>query len=196
MATVISEFAADITRDAANYPVSGMLQKFLMIPGSELDPPTNVTQSTESLVTDIVPDAAGHVVDGIGDNTTMDFIEEGVENVKGRNGYTLGIVGISVLDPSTEVREIVKDAFVGGGHCYVVLQRKWGGTSREDAFLFGGYTHGLVVKNLKWAGLENDGAMSFDLMTPDERTEPFGWMNYLKTNYTTTETDVWTNKLA
>jgi len=198
MSEVISEIGGDIDRDALNYPVSGMLQKVLLIPGSTLDPrdTTHVVKSTDSLVTDIVPTTAGFVIEGNGKNNTMDFNEELVNDVKGRNGYILSVTGIQVLDPSAETREFVKDQAVGGGHVFVVFQRKWQGTAREDAFYFGGFMHGMTIKDYVFTGNENNGAIMFSLVTPDERTEPFGWMNYLKTNYATTETDVWTNKLG
>lgn len=196
MSEVLNYLTGDLTRDAANYPVAGMLQKILFIPGNELDPPANVTKSSDTLVTDIVPSAAGHVIEGIGDNQTMNFTQEGVEDDNGRNGYILGITGIHVLDPDQATRQLVHDAFVGSGVVYVVFEKKWAGTDRDDAFLFGGYTHGLVIKNYTWNGNENHGVMTFDLMTPNNRTEPFGWMNYLKTDYATTKADVWTSKLA
>jgi len=195
MSEVISELGLEVIRDPLNFPVSGMLQKILVIPESTLDPVADITKSTDSLITDISPTAKGLLIEGVGDTHTMNFTEEGVENDAGRNGYILGITGIQALDPSVETREEIKKMFVGGGVVFVVFERKWPGTARDDAFLFGGFTHGLVIKNYVWNGNENKGAMSFDLMTPNERDEPFGWMVYLATNYATTETDVWTTKL-
>jgi len=197
MSEVISEIGEGTDRDALNFPIAGMLQKVLIMPGSTLDPrdTTHVVKSTDSLVTDIVPTVAGFVFDGIGDSDFMTFDEEGVED-EGRDGFILTIGGIKILDPSTEKKENVKDMKAGGGINYCVFQRKWQGTLREDAFYFGGFFHGLKVMNYKFNSLENQGVITFDLQTPPNRSEPFGWMNYLKTNYATTETDVWTNKLG
>jgi hypothetical protein len=80
---------------------------------------------------------------------------------------------------------------------YGILERKWKGTSRQDAFLFYGYDHGLVVVEIVDDPNSNDGAMVVALQTPEGFTESLPPKVYLAgSSYTTTETDVWSTKLG
>ena len=200
MSEVISTITLDIQRDAANYPLSGVVQKVLLIPGSELDPKADITSSTESLITDIAPSAAAHVIEGFGDkngtNSGIKYRVPFTPSTNTRPGYRHVIENIPILDPSVETRENLKDLAVGGGVVYALLQRKWEGTSREDAFLFFGYDRGLVVQAFEEDSDGNEGVIMLSLATPEGVTESLPPMVYLATNYATTEADVWTSKLA
>lgn len=200
MSEVISTITLDIQRDATNYPLAGVIQKVLIIPGGELDPKADITSSTESLITDIAPSAAAHVIEGFGDkrgtNSGIKYRAPFTPSTSTRPGYRHVIENIPILDPSVEVRENLKDLAVGGDIVYALVQRKWEGTSREDAFLFFGYDCGLVVQAYEEDSDANEGVLMISLATPEGITESLPPKVYLNTNYATTETDVWTTKLA
>jgi len=194
MAEIFSELALDISRSAANYFVEGWKQKVLIIPGSELDPITNITVSDETVITDIVPDAAAHLLEGINDLKILSGGFDYGKPADGRPTYIHKITGITLQDPDATVQEAYKDWAVGGGHVFGILERKWGGTDRDDAFHFFGFDHGLVM--VPHSVDYQSGPITFDLQTPDGFTESLPPRIYLNTDYATTKADVWTSKLA
>lgn len=197
-----SEIENDILQDCANKPVAHLEQKVLLIPASKL-PSTGITfdgSYPNALITDIALNTAetGELIEGIMNKTWINNGNTFVNPADGSPGFIHMLNGIRILDPSHEKRDEINKLAVGGATVFAIIERKWKGTSSEDAFLFHGLKFGLSIPD---GGIidnsnENDGALVITLQTPEGFKEPHMPHVYLDTNYATTQTAVWTNKLV
>lgn len=103
------------------------------------------------------------------------------------NGLTHSIAGIRIYDPSAEVREEISK-FVSGNRVFAILERKWKGQNKKDAFLLFGLTFGLELSELTDSSNENDGTIVMSLSTPGGFKEPNLPHVFRDTDYSTTQT--------
>lgn len=201
MSTYCQEIAADIARDCNNLPTANLEQKVLLIPSSLL-PASGITYDgtyPNELITDIsLSSGNGYLIEGVQNKTWINNGNTYVNPADGTPGYIHMLNGIRILDPSVEKRHEINAIAAGGGTVFAIIERKWKGTSSEDAFLFHGVKFGLTIPD---GGIidnsnENDGTMVITLQTPEGFKEPYAPHVFLDTDYSTTSTAVWTNKLA
>ncbi len=201
MATFCTELENDILRDCSNQPVANLEQKVLIIPDSLL-PATGITfdgTNPDSLITALALDTGttGKLVEGIMNKTWINNGNTFVNPADGSPGFIHMLSGIRILDPSQEKRDEINKLATSGATVFALIERFWRGDSDLDAFLFHGLKFGLVIPD---GGIidnsnENDGALVVTLQTPEGFKEPWLPHVYLDTDYATTVTTVWTNKL-
>lgn len=138
------------------------------------------------------------MIEGVQNKNVLNHSNTFTNPADGTPGFVHMLQGIKILDPSVEKRQAIEELMAGGGSYYAITERLWKGTSSEDAFLFYGFDCGLHVPD---GGLvdnsnENEGTMMLTLQTPEGFKET-GLPKIVKlTDYATTVTAVWTNKLA
>lgn len=184
MSEICDTLASDILKDCNNKPTPGIEQKLILIPVNL------VTARTLSagLISALTLSAGAYTIDGIKD--IMNYQNSFVNPSDGESGFKHSLQGIRIQDPSVEVRDEINALAVGGRKYYAVIERRWKGSSDEDAFLFFGYNYGLEVPD---GGIvdnsnENDGCMVLTLSTPELFKEPRVPDVLLLTNYATTKT--------
>jgi len=202
MATYCENIENDILQDCANKPVANYEQKVLLIPASVLAASgiTFDVTNPNSLITALAltTSATGELIEGIMNKTWISSGNTFVNPTDGSPGFIHMLNGIRILDPSQEKRDEINKLATGGATVFALIERKWRGTSSLDAFLFHGLKFGLTIPD---GGIidnsnENDGAMVITLQTPEGFKEPYLPHVYLDTDYATTVTTVWTNKLV
>lgn len=201
MANFCSEIENDILRLCTDQPVANLEQKVLLVQASLL-PASGITfdgSNPNSLITALVMTSGdGRLVEGIMNKTWINNGNTFVNPADGSPGFIHQLNGIRILDPSQEKRDEINKLATGGATVFAIVERKWRGPSDLDAFLFHGLKFGLVIPD---GGIidnsnENDGALVITLQTPEGFKEPWMPHVYLDTDYATTETTVWTNKLT
>ena len=202
MADYCDKLENDILRLCSDLPVANLVQKVLLIPASRL-PASGITfagTNPNSLITAIALESSetGELIEGITTKTWFNNGNTFVNPADGSPGFIHQLNGIRILDPSQEKRDEINKLAVGGATVFVVTERLWRGPSSLDAFLFHGLKFGLVIPD---GGIidnsnENDGALVLTLQTPEGFKEPWLPHVYLDTDYSTTVTTVWTNKLV
>ena len=204
MANFCNEIENDILRlcSDGDQPVANIEQKILLIPSARL-PASGITfdgSNPNSLITAIALETAdtGELIEGIKNKTWINNGNTFVNPADGSPGFIHQLNGIRILDPSQEKRDEINKLAVGGATVFVVIERLWRGPSSLDAFLFHGLKFGLVIPD---GGIidnsnENDGALVITLQTPEGFKEPWLPHVYVDTDYDTTVTTVWTNKLV
>jgi len=195
------EIENDILQDCSNKPHPNLEQKVLLIPSSLL-PASGITFDgtyPNSLITALALTSAetGKLIEGIMNKTWINNGNTFVNPADGSPGFIHQFNGLRLLDPSAEKRDELNKLATGGSTVFGIVERKWRGTSDLDAFLFHGLKFGLVIPD---GGIidnsnENDGAIVITLQTPEGFKEPYMPHVYLDTDYATTVTTVWTNKL-
>jgi hypothetical protein len=201
MAIYCDEIGADILQDCSNRPTAQLEQKVLIIPSSQL-PASGITYDgtrPDSLITAIaLSTGTGYLIEGILQKTWINHGNTYVNPADGTAGSIHMINGIKILDPSVEIRDEINNLAFGGGTVFAIVERKWKGTSSLDSFLFHGLKFGLVIPDggLVDNSAENDGAMVITLQTPEGFKEPNIPHVFVDTDYATTQTAVWTNKLS
>lgn len=202
MAIFCSNIANDILQDCSNKPVAQYEQRVLLIPESVLAASGITFDGTNpnSLITALAltTSATGELIEGILNKTWINGGDTFVNPADGSPGFIHQLNGIRILDPSHEKRDEINKLAGGGATVFAVIERKWRGTDSKDAFLFHGLKFGLVIPD---GGIvnnsnENDGAMVLTLQTPEGFKEPYLPHVYLDTDYATTVTTVWTNRLV
>ena len=202
MAIYCNEISAEILRDCSNLPTANLEQKVLLIAASDLAASgiTFDVTNPNSLITDIALTTAevGFLVEGVMNKTWINNGNTFVNPADGTPGFIHMLSGIRILDPDHAMRDQINKLAVGGATVYAVVERKWKGTDSDDAFLFLGLKYGLVIPD---GGIidnsnENDGTLVISLQTPEGFKEPYLPHVFLDTDYATTATAVWTNKLV
>ena len=201
MSIFCDELGADILQDCTNRPTAHLDQRVLIIPSSQL-PASGITfdgTRPDSLITAIsLSSGSGYLIEGIQQKNWVNHGNTYSNSADQSAGMIHHLNGIRILDPSQEVRDEVNNLAFGGAPVFAIVERKWKGTSSLDAFLFFGLKFGLVIPD---GGLvdnsnENDGAMVITLQTPEGLKEPNLPHVFVDTDYSTTQTAVWTNKLV
>ena len=202
MAIFCANIANDILQDCANIPVAQYEQRVLLIPASVL-PASGITfdgTNPNSLITAIAlaSSETGELIEGIMNKTWINGGNTFVNAADASPGFIHQLNGIRILDPSQEKRDEINKLATGGATVFAVIERKWKGTASLDAFLFHGVKYGLVIPD---GGIidnsnENDGAIVITLQTPEGFKEPNLPHVFVDTDYATTVTTVWTNKLV
>lgn len=201
MSNYCQEIENDILRDCNNPAVAHLEQKVLLVQSSLL-PASGITfdgTNPNELITDLsLTSDDGRLIEGVMNKTWINHGNTYVNPADGSPGFIHQLNGIRILDPSVEKRHEINALAVGGATVFALVERKWKGTDSEDAFLFLGLKFGLCIPD---GGIidnsnENDGAMVISLQTPEGFKEPYMPHVFLDTDYATTNTSVWTNKLT
>jgi hypothetical protein len=202
MSLICTSLAADVARDCDNPSTAEMEQKVLLIPSSAL-PQSGITYDATNpneLITDIATASGtqGYLIEGIQQKNWINRNTNYVNPADGSAGFLHSLEGIRILAPSLAARKAAHALLVSGDTFYAVVEKKWKGTSSAQAFEFLGAKFGLVVPDGGFVdnSNENDGAMVVSLSTREGLKEPYLPHIFLDTDYATTVTAVWTNKLA
>lgn len=201
MAIFCDELGADIIQDCTNRPTAHLEQRVLIIPSSLL-PASGISYDSstpDSLITDItLASGTGYLIEGIQQKTWINHNNTFQNAADATPGMIHMLENIHILDPSVEIRDEINNLAFGGGTCFAIVERKWKGTDSGDAFLFFGAKFGLSIPDggLVDSSGENDGKIVISLQTPEGFKEPNLPHVFLETDYATTRTAVWTNKLA
>ena len=148
MALFCDELGADITQDCSNRPIANLEQKVLIIPSSLL-PASGFTYDgtrPDSLITDISLDSGtGYLIEGILQKTWINHSNTYLNPADATSGCIHMLAGIRILNPSVEIRDEINNIAFGNGTCYAIIERKWKGTSSEDAFQVYGVKYQLSI---------------------------------------------------
>lgn len=190
----------DIVRDGADTPQMGIEQKVALIPTSNLD----VFDATQFVkdgtyakgrITDLVPSAAAFIWYGQKGMTTMNA---GVRprETPGRVGSEHFVSGLQLPTNDIAKTDLFNKWYYGGETVFALIEKRQKGIDGEEAFWFVGGQHGLKITNYNGDLNESNGQDTFDLVTPDGLSEDWGLINFYKTSYPVSKTDVWVNKFA
>lgn len=177
---------ADILKDCDNTPVGGIEVNVVIINFDDIDKSTSTLDGANDLIItnlSTFSGTSGFVLEGIKQVNGVSF--EFVPNEEGFDKWKHLFAGV-ILSPSAANKKSL-DSMASGGRFVVVVEKLFKGVDQADAFEVLGYDRGLTMATVVYNSKEADGAIKFELASPDAFEEPKMTRNNLETNYATTK---------
>ncbi len=190
----LESLSSDIVNDCDNITKSGIETDVVLIPRKDIDfSASTVDQTNRMLITDIVLKAqtTGYLLEGVKqlNGYSWEFVPS--EETIDRYRHTFNGV---IMTPSAKNR--LEMSKLARGEQYVaVVNKKYKGADRKDAFLVLGWDTGMYVTAQTENSKESDAAIQFTLSNKDNELEDEAPRIVLDTDYSTTLT-AFNNKFA
>jgi hypothetical protein len=182
-----SLLTGDILYDCDNPPVGGIEVNVLIGNRADIDygastvDPTNKTKLTNFALKE---GKSAFFIQGV--KQIQRAQSELVVKETGPNKHKHLFAGV-VLSPSA-ANKLQAQYLSEGANLFVIVETKWKGTAQADAFQLLGFRSGLEASVMTWNTTENDGAIMFEVSSPDGFEEPTLPMTLLETSYAATKT--------
>ena len=180
------KLAADILKDCDNKPIGGIEVNAVILNFEDIDKSTSTLDGVNDLIItnlSTFSGTSGFVLEGIKQVNGVSF--EFVPNEEGFDKYKHLFAGV-ILSPSAANKKSLAN-MGSGGRYVVVVEKKFKGADQEDAFEVLGWDRGLTMATIVYNSKEADGAIKFELASPDAFEEPEMTRNNLETDYATTK---------
>jgi hypothetical protein len=180
-------FTVGLLNDCENPMIAGIEVDLLFFNTRDIDKTASVFSSTEkTLMTNfqLKPSKTGLLIQGVKQINSLKSELVKKERTADRFKHTFSGV---MLNLSTANKDRLLE-MASGANLAVMVQLKFKGNLSKDAFQLSGFDSGLELATANWASNENDGTLSFELISVDgyEETKPL--ITVLETDYATTAT--------
>jgi len=182
-----SKLTADIEKDCLNKPQAGIEVNAVLINFDDIDRTLSVIDATNPLLlTNLALNSpeTGFSLEGIKQVQGISY--ELVLKEDSFDGFKHTFSGV-ILSPTVANKESL-DEMNNGSRFVVVVEKKYKGAVKAEAFEVLGWDNGLVKTEETYNSKESDGVTKFTLSSPDGMEEGFAPRTLLETDYATTKT--------
>lgn len=174
----------DILRACGDDSIGGIEADLLLFNRADIDLTLTVFSATKkNTITSLVlkPNTTAYLVQGVKqvNKARAEYVPK--ETGNGKYKHT---VGLSLANASEENIDRVQE-FNGSDVCAVV-QTKYKGVGKKDAFKMLGFEQGMTLTVFTWDTTENDATLAIELSSTDGYEEPKPLITVFETDFETT----------
>jgi hypothetical protein len=184
--TCIAGLTGDFTKDCKNPPILGLEENALIIPFDDIDRSATTFDATGTIITNLTLKAGAQKIKV---QAFKKFKDGGYETKSNADAPDGAIHSFAFVSPKNDAnaKKFINSLFTGA-KCVVIVERKWKGAVKDQAFEVLGYDLGMGgTSTMKYYA--DLGSHVVTLKTPNEEQEPFVPYTWKETDYATTKAE-------